>query len=143
MASIAEQLAKAVASSSLKLSQDLTLQEIHDGGSRAANEGEIDPSDFIVMADVSVPFTGEVPDSARILNAIVTEWVMANAQAVDAAIRQPVGDYLAEYYPEIDLGSVLGSENLLIWEDQVDYRAAYNQEDNLIHFTVETLLDLE
>lgn len=141
--SATQELAQAVASSDFKVGSELSITEIHDGGSRMANAGDIDPSDFVIVADVSIPFSGTVPSSARVLNALVTDWVAANLQQVDALLREPVGQYLEDNYPEIDLGAILEGNHILVWEDQVDYMVAIDPDDGNLHFTVETLLDLE
>lgn len=138
-----QEIANSLANSSLTFGSAVTIVEVHDAGARDIGSEGFDPDDFVIVVDMSIPFSGDAPESARVLNAMVMDWVGANIQALDSMIREPISDFLEENYPSIDIGSILDGDQLLIWEDQVDYLVSVEKEGDILHFTIETLLDLD
>lgn len=125
--------------SSFKIGQEVRLEEIHDAGTPQNQE---DPEGLDLMAEVSTSCSGGLPLSGRVLNALVTDWVDANRAMLEALFEQPLKAYLASNYPEIDIADLRSMEGL-VWEDQIDYLAGFDEASGRLFFSVELVLDLE
>ncbi len=139
----AAEIAKEVSTADLKLYGPLQVDEVHDAGSKDLNNGEVDTEDMVIMAEVSIAYSGNPPESNRVLNAVVLDWVSANAAAVEEEIRGPVLDYLEKDYPEMDSSDFEGEDAVLVWPDQVDYLASVDEKAKRIHFSIEINPEIE
>ena len=95
-----------------------------------------------LVAELSTTCSGELPPSNRVLNAIVMNWVDVNRTMLETMLGQPVREYLTSNYPEVD-SSELHTVDGIVYEDQVDYLAAYDEDSDRLHLSVELVLDLE
>jgi len=108
------------------------------------NEEESDSINQLdIWADMSIKYTGVLPDSYRVLNALIMDWVDENENKLKLAININLKEFLTNNYSDLDISDL--DENLddYIWEDQVDYYPEIDEENSLIHFSLELVLDLE
>ena len=121
---------------------NLSLEELHDADAREITGGFV-PEEFDLLAHVSVSFNGEPPASARVLNAIVMDWVDANRKDLERLFLPAVKTFLSSEYPEIDISELGDQAEGLIWDDQIDYIAGIDPKSGKLCFDVELVLDFE
>lgn len=143
MSATTAEIAEEVKASTMKLVGPVAIQSIHDAGSRELNAGDIDEDHTTLMVEVSVSYTGDLPESLRVINALVLDWVSANILDIEEAIRAPLTEYLEEEYPEVDYSEMLDDEAELVWTDQVDYLVSVDEEEKEVHFSIEINQDIE
>lgn len=96
-----------------------------------------------IWADMSIKFKGMYPDSYRVLNAMIMDWVDENEDKIKKVINSKLKEFLRTNYPDIDVSDVDEDFDDYIWEDQVDYYPEIDEENGVIHFSLELVLDLE
>jgi len=128
--------------SPFRITGDLELLEMHDADAREVTGGFV-PEEFDLLAHVGVAFNGEAPTSARVLNAIVMDWVDGNRNELEVMFLPEVKSFLKDEYPEIDTSELGDKAAGLIWDDQVDYIAGIDPKTGKLCFDVELVLDFE
>lgn len=128
--------------SSFHVTGGLALEELHDAGAQELNGGFV-PEDFDLMAQFSVDFNGEVPTSARVLNAIVMDWVDAHRADLENLCLHSLKVFMAANHPNVDMSELGDKAEGLLWDDQVDYMAGVDPKSGKLFFDVELVLDFE
>lgn len=119
----------------------VTVEEIHDSGNRESLG--IVEEDFVLFAEVSTPFTGELPSEYRVLNALVSDYVAKNYKDIETLLFRPVLSFLNREYPDSDYTDLLGGMVDFVWEDQLDYTPMIDEENGRIRFSIELVLEME
>jgi hypothetical protein len=96
-----------------------------------------------IWADMAIKYNGEPPDSYRVLNSMIMDWVDENENKLKLAININLREFLTSNYPDLDASDLNEDLDDYIWEDQVDYYPEIDEENSLIHFSLELVLDLE
>lgn len=94
-------------------------------------------------ADMGLSYEGTPPESYRVLNTMIMDWVDGNEEKIKKEINPKLKDFLAKAYPDIDTSDLNEDFDDYIWEDQVDYMPEIDEENNEIRFTIELVLDVE
>ena len=129
--------------SPFKIHGDLALEDIQNVHAPDEAMAEFAPEDIDIYAGVSVSHSGELPESARVLNAIVMDYVDANRTDLENLVLPSIRTLLSENYPEMDTSPLEGPSEGLLNADQVDYHAGIDPQTGKLHFDVEILLDFE
>ena len=113
-----------------------------------SEENAVDNNDEEFSANIEVwankiKYEGEPPDSYRVLNRMLQDWVDDNDEALKKEINPKLVDFLKEKYEEIDVSDLKQDFDDYIWEDQVDYMPDVNEDEKTIDFTVELVLEIE
>jgi len=108
-----------------------------------AEEDEDSENQLDIWADCSLGYEGAPPDSYRVLNMMVMDWVDANEQDLSKAINPRLKKFLENTFPEIVTDDLDENFDDYIWEDQVDYFPEIDEEEKRIKFSLELVLDLE
>lgn len=111
-------------------------------GTEEEDDEEFD-SQVDVWAKFSLSFDGIPPDSYRVLNTMLMDYVDDNITKIKTLVNQQLVPYLKEQYKDIDLSDLTDDFGDYIWEDQVDYMPEVDEENGLITFVVEMVLDVE
>ena len=135
MASLLEKATKQVSLTGV------TVEEIHDSGNRESLG--IVEEDFVLFAEVSAPFTGELPSEYRVLNALVSDYVTKNYKDIETLLFRPVLSFLNREYPDSDYTDLLGGMVDFVWEDQLDYTPMVDEENGRLRFSIELVLEME
>lgn len=98
---------------------------------------------FDIWADLSIKYEGEAPESYRVLNSMIMDWVGENEQDLKKIINPRLNKFLKERYKDIDSSELDENFDDFIWEDQVDYLPEINEDDKKIDFKLEIVLEIE
>jgi len=96
-----------------------------------------------VWANMSIGYEGEPPDTYRVLNATIMDWVEENDDDLKKVINPKLVPFLKERYPDVDVSDLQQDFDDYIWEDQVDYMPEVDEETKTITFSIELVLDIE
>jgi len=96
-----------------------------------------------VWADMSIGYEGEPPDSYRVLNAAIMDWVEEYDEDLKKVINPKLIPFIKGRYPDVDVSDLKEDFDDYIWEDQVDYMPDVDEESKTIKFSIELVLDIE
>ena len=96
-----------------------------------------------IWAHMSMAYSGEPPESYRVLNSMVLDIVDEYEQEIKKEVNVALKDFLQERFPGIDLSDLDEDFDDYIWEDQVDYFPGIDPEDNRLHFMIELVLQVD
>lgn len=94
-------------------------------------------------AELSIKYEGEPPQSYRVLNSMIMDWVDDNEAKLKKIINPQLKSYLQKEYPDIDLSDLEEDFDDYIWEDQVDYMPEINESKKKIDFVLELVLEVD
>jgi hypothetical protein len=122
-ASLVEVMAKkAYSNFKLKEATFLGFDNIDiDEENSVANDNEEFSADIEAWANVSIDYEGIPPDSYRVLNKILQDWVDDHDDDLKKMINTKLTDFLKEKYKNLDISDLNQDFDDYIWEDQVDY----------------------
>lgn len=107
------------------------------------NSDEDFSADLDIMARVSVEYEGTPPESYRILNRIIQDWVEDNEVLLKKLIGPNLKKFLTDRYPNIDVSELDENFDDFIWEEQVDYFPEIDEDNKKIKFLIELVLEIE
>lgn len=96
-----------------------------------------------IWAELSIKYDGTPPESYRIINKMIQDWVDDNEKDLKNMINPKLAPFLKERYDSIDLSDLSEDFDDYIWEDQVDYMPDIDEDNNKINFVVELVLEIE
>lgn len=125
--------------------EDISTTEIEESLKNFDTVPEIyeDDEQIDIWANLVLRYEGEPPDSYRVLNSMIMDWVDANDKQIKKILNPELSDFLKDKYPEIDLSDLNEDFDDYIWEDQVDYYPEIDEDDKKINFVIELVLDIE
>jgi hypothetical protein len=147
--------AKLVVAASFVLKDDVKFEGFDDVGetelSHTVNvrkngemsEYEQEFNQLDIWADLSLGFTGEPPNSYRVFNSMIVDWVDEHEDELKKIINPKLIPFLKEKFPDLDVSDLKEDFDDYIFEDQVDYVAGIDEEDGRLHFCIEMVLDIE
>jgi hypothetical protein len=92
---------------------------------------------------MSIGYEGDLPDSYRVLNASIMDWVEEHEAELKKVINPKLVPFLKGQYPDVDVSDLQEDFDDYIWEDQVDYMPNPDEEAKTIKFSIELVLDIE
>lgn len=107
------------------------------------NNDEDYSANLEVWANVEITYEGVPPESYRVLNRMLQDWVDDNDKKLKEMINPKLSDFLKEKYGDIDLSDLNAEFDDYIWEDQVDYMPEIDEDKKKIQFVVELVLEVE
>jgi len=113
-----------------------TVVEAHDDGDESLVQ-------FDIWADMKIAYEGEPPDSYRVLNAVIMDWVEEHDEDLKKVINPKLIPFIKGRYPDVDVSDLKEDLDDYIWEDQVDYMSQVDEEAKTIKFSIELVLDIE
>lgn len=106
------------------------------------NEEEFS-ADIEVWANINIEYDGVPPDSYRVLNRMLQDWVDDHDGDLKKMINPKLVEFLKDKYDNIDVSDLNQDFDDYIWEDQVDYMPEIDEDKKTIKFTVELVLEIE
>lgn len=122
---------------------DITHTVTVDKGDNTGSSVIFDADMFEIVADLKLKYEGNPPESYRVLNSMIMDWVDSNEADLKKIINPGIKDFLNKEYPEIDTSDLDEDFDDYIWEDQVDYHASIDKDKGDLHFTLELVLSVE
>jgi hypothetical protein len=107
------------------------------------NNDEGFSADIDVWASIKVDYEGIPPESYRVLNRMLQDWVDNHESDLKQMINPKLTDFLKEKYDNLDISDLNQDFDDYIWEDQVDYMPEIDEDKKTIQFTVELVLEIE
>lgn len=125
--------AKFIGFDNIKVDEENTVED---------NEEEFS-ADIEVWANISIEYDGVPPDSYRVLNRMLQDWVDDHDGDLKKMINPKLVEFLKDKYDNIDVSDLNQDFDDYIWEDQVDYMPEIDEDKKTIKFTVELVLEIE
>jgi hypothetical protein len=116
--------------------------DIEEENSVENNEEEFS-ADIEVWANIKIKYEGTPPDSYRVINRMLQDWVDDHEDDLKKMINPKLLDFLKEKYENLDVSDLNQDFDDYIWEDQVDYMPDIDEDGKTITFTVELVLEIE
>jgi hypothetical protein len=96
-----------------------------------------------VWANMHISYEGDPPDSYRVLNAAIMDWVEEHDDELKKVINPKLVPFIKGRYPDIDVSDLQEDFDDYIWEDQVDYMPDVDEDEKTIKFSIELVLDID
>lgn len=116
--------------------------EIEEENTVDNNDEEFSAS-LEVWANMEITYEGDPPDSYRVLNRMLQDWVDDNEEQLKGMINPKLSAFLKEKYDGLDISDLDQDFDDYIWEDQVDYMPEIDEDEKKIQFVVELVLEIE
>jgi len=144
-ASIVEFMSKKAAENfKLKESSFIDFDKIDiDEENSVENNDEEFSANIEVWANICLTYEGVPPDSYRVINRMLQDWVDDHEADLKKMINPKLVDFLKDQYSGIDISDLNQDFDDYIWEDQVDYMPDIDEGKKTIKFTVELVLEIE
>jgi hypothetical protein len=135
-----------------KASENFKLKDVKFDGFEKINieeENKVidDQEDYEVYmeiwANLSVKYDGNPPESYRVLNKIIQDWVDDNESEIKKIVNPKLISFLKDSYKDIDVSDLNQDFDDYIWEDQVDYMPDIDEKNNNISFVIELVLEVD
>lgn len=95
-----------------------------------------------VWANYTIEYDGDPPDSYRVLNAMIQDWVDSHEKELKKEVNPNLIAFLNDQYKYVDTSDLNKDFDDYIWEDQVDYMPEIDEDKNEINFVIELVLDV-
>jgi len=112
--------------------EDITQQDI--------SEDRSFPDVLEIMARVKIGYDGTPPESYKVLNLMIGDWVEKNMGQLTDIIHSRLLTHFEENYPESDATELKQLENSAIWTDQLDYMPDVDEEGKSMVIDIELVL---
>jgi hypothetical protein len=96
-----------------------------------------------IWAAVKVPYKGELPESYKVLNLMIGDWVTKNEKALTKTIHEKLAEHFKANYPESDASELNTMEDSVIWLDQLDYMPRMDEEKKELTVEIELVVETE
>jgi hypothetical protein len=131
------------ASQKFSIEDDFKFIEFDDITPEGISEKEPTPEAIEIWAAVKISFKGELPESYKVLNLMIGDWVAKKETDLTKTIHKNLAEHFKENYPDSDASSIENSEDSSIWLDQLDYMPRTDVNDKSIIIEIELVLDTE
>jgi hypothetical protein len=131
------------ASQKFSLGDNFEFKEFDDITPEGISEKEPMPEAMEIWAAIKVPFIGEIPESYKVLNLMIGDWVAKKEKELTKAIHENLMEHFKKNYPDSDASDLEESENSAIWLDQLDYMPRIDEDDKSMIIEIELVLDTE
>lgn len=123
------------------LKDDFTFIAFEDISKEHIEETQDVPETLEIWAAVKIPFEGELPESYKVLNLMIGDWVESNLEKLTPIIHEELKGHFKEHYPESDISGLEQAEDTAIWLDQLDYMPQMDEDNKSITVEIELVLN--
>jgi hypothetical protein len=131
------------ASQKFSIGDDFDFIEFDDITAEGISEKEPTPEAVEIWAAVKIPFKGEIPESYKVLNLMIGDWVAKNEGDLTKMLHSKLSGHFKKNYPDSDTSEIENSEDSAIWLDQLDYMPRIEEEEKTMVIEIELVLDTE
>ena len=126
------------AKETFKIKEDFEFVKFDD-----ISHDEDDADSFDIWSSVKISYEGKVPESYKIFNLLIGDWVYENQERLTKVIHEKLAGYFTENYPDSDVSELMEGEDTSIWLDQLDYMPRTDEDKKEITFEIELILHAE
>jgi hypothetical protein len=131
------------AAKNFSIKDDFSFVEFDDITAEEFNEIKTLPDVLEIWAAVKVNYDGTLPESYKVLNLMIGDWVGENVQKLTTEIHTQLKGHFGKNYPDSDSSELENMENSAIWLDQLDYMPIINEDDKSLVIEIELILHAE
>jgi hypothetical protein len=130
------------AAQNFKIKDDFEFLDFDDITQDLKGDKEV-PEHIEIWAAVKIKYGGKAPESYKILNLTIGDWVATNEKALTKIIHEKLKGHFSEAYPDSDTSEVHAESDSAIWLDQLDYMPRVDEKENSIIIEIELVLETE
>lgn len=124
--------------------KDFEKIDVEETSMEKAGEGLEDyGADIEVWANMVVGYEGDPPESYRVLNGMIQDWVDDHDDDLKKIINPKLISFLKDQFKDIDTSDLNEAFDDYVWEDQVDYMPEIDEDKKEIEFTLEMVLEVD
>lgn len=133
------------AKTKFKIKDDFEFVEFDDITSEGITEVSPVPDQVEIWAAIKINYDGDIPDSYKVLNLMIGDWVEENVEELTKAIHSALAKHFEEHYPNSDTSDLTNDDgDSAIWLDQLDFMPRIDDDSNKsIIIEVELVMDTE
>lgn len=131
------------AAQSFKIKDDFEFLDFDDITQDMKENKEEIPEHIEIWAAVKLNYTGTAPESYKILNLTIGDWVATNEKALTKVIHEKLKGHFSEAYPDSDTSEVHAESDSAIWLDQLDYMPRVDEKEKSMIIEIELVLETE
>jgi hypothetical protein len=98
------------------------------------------PENIEIFAEVKLHCDGEPPESYKVLNLSIGDWVENQVVSLTQVIHRELKKHLEQHYPDVDATDLDTEDDTAIWMDQLDYMPVI-EDDGSIVIEIELVLE--
>jgi hypothetical protein len=129
------------AEQNFKISDKFEFVELSDPTTEGITGLPSVPDVLDIISVIKLHYEGTPPDSYKVLNLIIGDWVEKNLDELTKVIHGKLKGHFNEHYPNSNV-SDLDEEDTAIWTDQLDFLPAV-EDDKSILIDIELVLHAE
>ena len=107
------------AAKKFKLADTFDFVGFEDMTQEGITEDNPTPDQLEIWAAIKIQYNGEIPESYRVLNFLIGDWVIAHEKQLTAVVHHQLLDHFSKNYPDSEVE--LNEEDTAIWTEQLDY----------------------
>jgi hypothetical protein len=124
-----------------KLEDKFEFEEFDDITPEGLTETEPVPEHIEIWAAIQIPFEGTLPESYKVLNLIIGDWVGQHEKELTMIIHGKLKEHFKANYPNSDTSEM--DEDSAIWTDQLDFMPRINEKEKNMIVEIELVLEAE
>ena len=124
-----------------KLADKFEFEEFDDITPEGLTETEPVPEHIEIWAAIKVSFEGTLPESYKVLNLIIGDWVGQHEKELTTLIHGKLKEHFKANYPNSDTSEM--DEDSAIWTDQLDFMPRINEKEKNMIIEIELVLEAE
>jgi len=132
------------ASQKFKIKDEFEFLDFDDITPETLSEEASTPDHIEIWAAVKIKYEGEeTPDSYKILNLTIGDWVASHEAALTKVIHEKLRGHFEKSYPNSDASGIDDEAESAIWLDQLDYMPRINEEEKTIIIEIDLVIESE
>jgi hypothetical protein len=128
------------ATKNFNLQDKFEFVEFNDVSYEEIQEKNEFPETLEIWARVNVPYTGNPPESYKVLNLMIGDWVEEHLELLTETIHKKLKDHFSENYPDSDTSELDSLDETVIWTDQLDYMPEDIEDKKTMDIEIELVL---
>jgi hypothetical protein len=131
------------ANKNFKIKDNFEFVEFDDLSPETTKEESPVPEQIEIWAAIKIFFDGKTPDSYKVLNLTIGDWVAVHDRDLIKVLHQKLKEHFIAAYPNSDTSEVHEESESSIWEDQLDYMPRIDEKEQSMIIEIELVLDSE
>ena len=134
------------AAKKFSIKKEFEFIEFDDVSSDFLETHETVPDLLEIWAAVKIHFEGDIPESYKVLNLMIGDWVNENIKSLTPVIHKALKEHFKTFYPNSShegLTDKEDAEDTAIWTDQLDYMPVMDEKDKFMTIEIELVLETE
>lgn len=131
------------AKKTFKILDDFEFVEFDDVSKEVIKEDDPEPDQKEIWAGIRVKYDGNIPESYRVLNFLIGEWVEENEEELTRVVHRELKKYFKENYPDVDASELENTQDSVIWSDQVDFMPRAEEGTKSMVIDIDLVVDTE